>query len=65
MVNQKYTVQVHDEYVMAGNTAVLKCQVSKTLDLKRLFFIISEKTAVIGCNKCQNQRTNLVEINFF
>ncbi|XP_058987901.1 cell adhesion molecule Dscam2 [Musca domestica] len=27
VVNQKYTVQVHDEYVMAGNTAVLKCQV--------------------------------------
>lgn len=27
MVNQKYTVQVHDEYVMPGNTAVLKCQV--------------------------------------
>lgn len=27
MVNQKYTVQVHDEYVMAGNTALLKCQV--------------------------------------
>uniref|UniRef100_A0A1B0GF86 Ig-like domain-containing protein n=1 Tax=Glossina morsitans morsitans TaxID=37546 RepID=A0A1B0GF86_GLOMM len=27
VVNQKYTVQVHDEYVMTGNTAVLKCQV--------------------------------------
>ncbi|KAI9581533.1 hypothetical protein GQX74_012858 [Glossina fuscipes] len=27
IVNQKYTVQVHDEYVMTGNTAVLKCQV--------------------------------------
>ncbi|XP_036340478.1 Down syndrome cell adhesion molecule-like protein Dscam2 [Rhagoletis pomonella] len=26
VVNQKYTVQVHDEYVMTGNTAVLKCQ---------------------------------------
>lgn len=26
-MNQKYKVQVHDEYVMAGNTAVLKCQV--------------------------------------
>ncbi|KAH8350088.1 hypothetical protein KR067_006012, partial [Drosophila pandora] len=23
----KYAVQVHDEYVMTGNTAVLKCQV--------------------------------------
>lgn len=28
VVNQKYKVQVHDEYVMSGNTAVLKCQVS-------------------------------------
>lgn len=28
VVNQKYKVQVHDEYVMTGNTAVLKCQVS-------------------------------------
>lgn len=28
VVNQKYNVQVHDEYVMSGNTAVLKCQVS-------------------------------------
>ncbi|XP_037045508.1 Down syndrome cell adhesion molecule-like protein Dscam2 isoform X1 [Bradysia coprophila] len=27
VVNQEYTVQVHDEYVMSGNTAVLKCQV--------------------------------------
>lgn len=27
VVNQKYKIQVHDEYVMAGNTAVLKCQV--------------------------------------
>lgn len=27
VVNQKYTVQVHDEYVMVGNTALLKCQV--------------------------------------
>ncbi|XP_031619714.1 Down syndrome cell adhesion molecule-like protein Dscam2 isoform X2 [Contarinia nasturtii] len=27
VVNQKYKVQVHDEYVMSGNTAVLKCQV--------------------------------------
>ncbi|XP_065077714.1 cell adhesion molecule Dscam1 isoform X2 [Ochlerotatus camptorhynchus] len=27
VVNQKYNVQVHDEYVMTGNTAVLKCQV--------------------------------------
>lgn len=27
MVNQKYAVQVHDEYVMVGNTAILKCQV--------------------------------------
>lgn len=27
VVNQKYTVQVHDEYVMTGNTALLKCQV--------------------------------------
>lgn len=28
VVNQKYKVQVHDEYVMSGNTAVLKCQVT-------------------------------------
>lgn len=28
VVSQKYNVQVHDEYVMTGNTAVLKCQVS-------------------------------------
>ena len=27
MINQKYTIQIHDEYVIAGNTAVLKCQV--------------------------------------
>ncbi|XP_055380718.1 cell adhesion molecule Dscam2 isoform X2 [Condylostylus longicornis] len=27
VVNQKYSVNVHDEYVMTGNTAVLKCQV--------------------------------------
>lgn len=27
VVNQKYSVQVHDEYVLAGNTALLKCQV--------------------------------------
>ncbi|XP_061500110.1 cell adhesion molecule Dscam2 isoform X1 [Anopheles gambiae] len=27
VVNQKYNIQVHDEYVMSGNTAVLKCQV--------------------------------------
>lgn len=27
MVNQEYNVQIHDEYVMAGNTALLKCQV--------------------------------------
>ncbi|XP_055315262.1 cell adhesion molecule Dscam2 isoform X3 [Sitodiplosis mosellana] len=27
VVNQKYKVQVHDEYVMSGNTALLKCQV--------------------------------------
>jgi len=32
VVNQKYTVQVHDEYVMTGNTAVLKCQVSLALN---------------------------------
>lgn len=27
VINQKYSVQVHDEYVISGNTAVLKCQV--------------------------------------
>ena len=27
VINQKYQVQVHDEYVISGNTAVLKCQV--------------------------------------
>ncbi|XP_070509703.1 cell adhesion molecule Dscam1 isoform X3 [Chironomus tepperi] len=27
VIDQKYTVQVHDEYVILGNTAVLKCQV--------------------------------------
>lgn len=27
VIDQKYSVQVHDEYVIAGNTAVLKCQV--------------------------------------
>lgn len=27
VINQKYSVQVHDEYVICGNTAVLKCQV--------------------------------------
>lgn len=27
VVNQKYSVQVHDEYVLTGNTALLKCQV--------------------------------------
>lgn len=28
MVNQQYSVIVHDEYVMSGNTAILKCVVS-------------------------------------
>ncbi|XP_068893054.1 cell adhesion molecule Dscam1 isoform X6 [Tenebrio molitor] len=27
VVKQKYDVQVHDEYVIAGNTAVLKCKI--------------------------------------
>ncbi|KAF7273797.1 hypothetical protein GWI33_013511, partial [Rhynchophorus ferrugineus] len=27
VVKQKYDIQVHDEYVIAGNTAVLKCKV--------------------------------------
>lgn len=27
VVNQKYDVQVFDEYVISGNTAVLRCQV--------------------------------------
>lgn len=27
VINQKYSVQVHDEYVISGNTAVLRCQV--------------------------------------
>ena len=27
VINQIYSVQVHDEYVISGNTAVLKCQV--------------------------------------
>lgn len=27
VVKQKYDVQVHDEYVTAGNTAVLKCKI--------------------------------------
>lgn len=27
MVKQKYDVQVYDEYVISGNTAVLRCQV--------------------------------------
>lgn len=26
-MKQKYEIQVHDEYVIAGNTAVLKCQI--------------------------------------
>lgn len=33
VVNQKYKIQVHDEYVMGGNTAVLKCQVRYLNDL--------------------------------
>lgn len=27
VVQQKYEVQVYDEYVISGNTAVLRCQV--------------------------------------
>ncbi|CRK92906.1 CLUMA_CG006322, isoform A, partial [Clunio marinus] len=27
VINQKFSVQVHDEYVISGNTAVLKCKV--------------------------------------
>jgi len=27
VVKQKYDVQVYDEYVISGNTAVLRCQV--------------------------------------
>lgn len=27
VVKQKYEVQVYDEYVISGNTAVLRCQV--------------------------------------
>lgn len=27
VVKQKYDIQVHDEYVIAGNTAVLKCKI--------------------------------------
>ncbi|KAK6624798.1 hypothetical protein RUM44_011658 [Polyplax serrata] len=31
VVNQKYDVQVYDEYVVTGNTAVLRCQVPSDL----------------------------------
>lgn len=27
MIKQKYDIQVNDEYVIAGNTAVLKCKI--------------------------------------
>lgn len=37
VVNQEYTVQVHDEYVMSGNTAVLKCQVIRNVFCQFIF----------------------------
>lgn len=32
VVNQQYSVIVHDEYVMSGNTAILKCVVRFRID---------------------------------
>lgn len=59
VVNQKYTVQVHDEYVMTGNTAVLKCQVRV---LSTHLFHIHKMHLTSKLNFTQLPKQNAVQI---
>lgn len=70
VVNQEYTVQVHDEYVMSGNTAVLKCQViwnvfvTSSFNVRCNFFFILLK-AILSHNGLSLKFDNNVSRYYF
>lgn len=49
VVNQQYSVIVHDEYVMSGNTAILKCVVRRQRKTHLSKLPILRKWILIGC----------------
>ena len=68
MVKQKYEVQVYDEYVISGNTAVLRCQVpSYVADYVMVTSWIQDGSVNIYPNtdtgkvSCQSACTNFIQ----